>query len=95
MASTPPADVSLEVRFWSRVDVFDVRDPKACAIWRGHRLPSGYGTLTDAEGTKHYAHRVAYELTHGPIPEGMVVRHRCPNGPERSCCRPGHMMLGT
>ena len=46
MPKTPPAEVSLEVRFWSRVDVFDVRDPKACALWRGHRLPSGYGTLT-------------------------------------------------
>ena len=95
MSNTPPAEVSLEVRFWSRVDVFDVRDHEACALWRGHRLPSGYGTLTDAEGNKHYAHRVAYELTHGPIPEGMVVRHRCPNGPNRSCCRPHPMVLGT
>ena len=95
MPNTPPAEVSLEVRFSSRVDVFDVRDPTACALWRGPRLPSGYGTLSDAEGTKHYAHRVAYELTHGPVPEGMVVRHRCPNGPDRSCCRPGHMVLGS
>ena len=95
MPNTPPADVSLEVRFWSRVDVFDHRDPNACALWRGHKLPSGYGTLTDAEGTKHYAHRVAYLVTRGPVPEGMVVRHRCPDGPDRSCCRPGHMMLGT
>ena len=95
MPNTPPAEVSLEVRFWSRVDVFDHRDPNACALWRGHRLPSGYGTLSDADGTKHYSHRVAYQLTRGPVPEGMVVRHRCPNGPDRSCCRPGHLMLGT
>ena len=88
MANTPPSEVSLEVRLWSRVDVFDIRDPKACALWRGRRIPSGYGTLTGPDGSKRYSHVTAYELTHGPVPKGMVVRHRCPNGPNTSCCRP-------
>ena len=95
MPNTPPADVSLEVRFWSRVDVFDIRDPKACALWRGHKIPSGYGTLTGPDGVKRYSHVTAYELQNGPVPKGMVVRHRCPNGPDPSCCRPSHLMLGT
>ena len=89
---TPPHEVSLAVRFWSRVEPFDVRDRSACAMWLGHRLPAGYGTLTGADGVHHYAHRVSWELIHGPVPEGMVIRHRC-NTP--SCVRPGHLQVGT
>ena len=37
----------LQVRLWARVIPFDVRDPKACAEFGGHRLPAGYGTLQD------------------------------------------------
>jgi hypothetical protein len=35
---------------------------------------------------------MAYELTYGPIPDGMLVLHRCDNPP---CCRPDHLFLGT
>ena len=89
---TPPSEVDLVVRFWARVEPFDVRDGDACALWLGHRLPSGYGTMTDAEGVHHYAHRVSWELLHGPIPDGHVVRHLC-DRPE--CVRPGPLLVGT
>ena len=39
-----------------------------------------------------YAHRVAYSLTHGQIPERAVVRHQCDNG---LCCNPAHLISGT
>jgi hypothetical protein len=87
------AEVSLTVRFWSRVQPFDVRNKSACALWLGHRLPAGYGTVTDAAGVQRYAHRVSWELLHGPVPEGHVIRHVVCDNP--SCVRPGHLQLGT
>lgn len=41
---------------------------------------------------KVYSHRFAYEISRGPIPEGMVVMHSCDNG---LCCNPLHLSLGT
>ncbi len=83
----------LQVRLWARVIPFDVRDPKACAEFGGHTLPAGYGTLQDPRtGKPVYAHRLSWELIHGEIPDGSVVRHLCDNP---SCVRPGHLKIGT
>jgi hypothetical protein len=43
-------------------------------------------------GRRELAHRAAYMLEVGPIPEGMVVRHKCDNP---ICCNPQHLELGT
>ena len=88
---TDPSEVSLDVRFWMRAGYCDPRSDN-CMEWQGHRLPSGYGQLKDADGNVHYSHRVAYRITVGPIPEGMVVRHRCHNP---SCVRPSHLSIGS
>jgi hypothetical protein len=62
-----------------------------CHLWTGHRDADGYG-LTSAEGKRRVAHRVAWEVANGPIPEGMIVMHTCDNP---ACCNPEHLQLGT
>ena len=62
-----------------------------CLLWTGDINRGGYGRLR-WRGRYHSAHRLAYEVAIGPIPEGMKVLHRC-NAP--SCINPDHLLLGT
>lgn len=80
--------IPLEDRFWNYVD----KDAGGgCWEWTKKRMESGYGMTSELRKTL-LAHRVAYELSKGPIPEGLVVRHSCDNPP---CCNPDHLLLGT
>lgn len=62
-----------------------------CLLWIGVLNRGGYGRLL-WQGRNHSAHRLAYEMAIGPIPEGMKVLHRC-NVP--ACINPDHLLLGT
>jgi hypothetical protein len=75
-------------RFWSKVDRQAESD---CWEWQADRQTTGYGRFT-FDGKVRKAHRMAYALAVGPIPEGMQVLHRCDNPP---CCNPAHLWLGT
>ena len=78
-----------EARFWSQVDKSP--HPKGCWIWTGAKARfGGYGRFF-ASGW-HGAHRFAWELKHGPIPDKLLACHTCDNPP---CCNPDHIFLGT
>ena len=73
-------------RFWSKVARGSADE---CWPWLGGRGRKGYGVFRD--GGINRSHRVAWELTNGPVEEGQQVLHRCDNPP---CCNPAHLFLG-
>ena len=79
-----------EARFWSKVDTDGSTvhpDLGKCWLWRASRDRSGYGRFKAATGVVG-AHRVAYELLVGPIPDGLTLDHLCR---VRHCVNPEHL----
>lgn len=79
---------TLRDRFEERVTM---TEPDDCWPWKLRPSAAGYGVLSMGKGNNPLlAHRVAWELANGPIPEGLFVKQRCGN---RLCCNPTHLYL--
>lgn len=75
-------------RFWARVDRSG--GPAACWPWTGFVSAAGYGMVMVLVGDKRLprrAHRIAFELTRGPIGDGLELDHLCRT---TNCSNPTH-----
>lgn len=79
----PPAPKKV----WDRKRFAALADDSGCWPWPKALSTNGYGVVK-AQGKLRRAHRVAYELFVGPIPEGLDLDHLCRN---RACVNPTHL----
>lgn len=80
LSGVTPIEVA---QFWRNVEV---RSEGVCWFWQGATV-NDYGRFRGVR-----AHRLAYTIAKGEIPEELMVRHLCGN---KLCCNPCHLEIGT
>lgn len=84
MSRWPSQDATFAQRFYARCEV----DPASgCHNWTGSLNSKGYGRLM-VDNVRRAAHRVAFQLAGGTIPDGLQIDHLCRN---RRCVNPAHL----
>jgi len=76
-------------RFVEKIGAVDAE--MGCWLWQGAIGSDGYGRVR-RRGVTYSAHRFAYALFKGPIPDELCVMHRCDTP---ACVNPTHLVLGT
>ncbi len=76
-------------KFWAKVD--RPESHTQCWLWLPGKAVGPYGKA-EMFGKQWLAHRLAFVLTHGTIPDELVVRHECDTP---LCVKPQHLLLGT
>lgn len=86
----------VEVRVLKRIDKTPGHGPNGdCWIYTGesrYKNDKNRYSIIRGNGKNHRVHRLMWELENGPIPEGLLLLHKCDFPP---CCRPDHLTPGT
>ncbi len=99
----PPEGLTWDQRYWARVDkengpipdLAKYGDIGRCWAWCGNRSRLGYGRINTLQNGRQkfvWAHRYAWEQTHGPIGDGLELRHVCDTP---FCVNPAHLTPGS